>query len=652
MKMKTTFVTGLFVLIAFTVSAQFITLSPFAISFRGQKTWYCADSADKDLDGWADTAWVYTVKNSRQPSGCTKDPLAVPIVYDKNGYDATIFPGATELCDNKDNDQDDQIDEGLQHVTYFYDNDNDGFGDSQNSVVTCEQPLGTVMNSSDCNDNDVSVHVPMSYFIDADFDGFGSASVYLCNATAPLGYSTTNDDCNDALQAVNPIARESMNNIDDDCDGLVDEGLTNKLLNGYCDELTQWKRDHTEISMRSEPFQTNYRKLNSGFGTFVNGIATVHLFPVGLAPSRGMNFDVCRPYPGNTQTCGNIGGNTYVGDCSADGVGCYPHNIDFYGEVCDVYAENNISMVVNVNCYLQDWNEQRKFIDLPLSRGVNVIGVIFSTEIATPSWYANSYYFPRGAADYVIAWSKFRDSVKRYYNIPVGIWTGDIWDKKGYHYDWNTGIAATAKTADFIAGYGENSNITNRGGTNQALTEQQAIDTVLSFSWWFPKWIVKMKEMYNAKKIVLLTNGTNTGEQTIGTTFIGVLQTEYHIMCEQMDISNTMMAAQYYRTRIFNLWNPASSSGVEQNILFERGVTYSQPTTKEWLITNDREIVGVVYTKDDGHGWMEVINFSNRDYSVSGSVKGWTAPLLSDTRSAVYYTGNTVKAKSIGFVSF
>jgi hypothetical protein len=47
-------------------------------------------------------------------------------------------------------------------------------------------------------------------------------SILAC--TAPSGYVPNSNDCNDANNAVHPGATESCNGIDDNCNGLVDEG--------------------------------------------------------------------------------------------------------------------------------------------------------------------------------------------------------------------------------------------------------------------------------------------------------------------------------------------------------------------------------------------------------------------------------------------
>ncbi len=62
------------------------------------------------------------------------------------------------------------------------------------------------------------------YYRDADGDGYGDASVAWtsCDGTIPAGYVANRVDCNDASASVNPGAAEVCNNVDDDCDGTID----------------------------------------------------------------------------------------------------------------------------------------------------------------------------------------------------------------------------------------------------------------------------------------------------------------------------------------------------------------------------------------------------------------------------------------------
>jgi hypothetical protein len=98
---------------------------------------------------------------------------------DCNDADATVNPGAAEVCDGKDNDCNGQVDEGLLG-TFYADTDTDSYGDSASSTQAC---------------------------------------------TAPAGYVTDSTDCNDADATVNPGAAEVLDGKDNDCDGQIDEGL-------------------------------------------------------------------------------------------------------------------------------------------------------------------------------------------------------------------------------------------------------------------------------------------------------------------------------------------------------------------------------------------------------------------------------------------
>ncbi|NNM15555.1 MAG: T9SS type A sorting domain-containing protein, partial [Bacteroidia bacterium] len=65
-----------------------------------------------------------------------------------------------------------------------------------------------------------------TWYQDNDSDSYGNANVFLVDSIQPAGYVADSTDCNDNNGAINPAATEVLDGVDNDCDGLIDEGLT------------------------------------------------------------------------------------------------------------------------------------------------------------------------------------------------------------------------------------------------------------------------------------------------------------------------------------------------------------------------------------------------------------------------------------------
>lgn len=131
---------------------------------------------------------------------------------------------------------------------YYADNDGDGFGDLLNDSMACNLPVGYVSDSSDCNDTNELIFptaidlcnsiddncnglidedaIFTTWYSDADGDNFGDMFNDSISCFDLLEYVIDNTDCNDLNAEINPAAVEICNSIDDNCNTLIDEGLT------------------------------------------------------------------------------------------------------------------------------------------------------------------------------------------------------------------------------------------------------------------------------------------------------------------------------------------------------------------------------------------------------------------------------------------
>ncbi len=98
--------------------------------------------ADADGDGFGDLLTPL--------AGCT--PSGVADSSDCDDTDASVFPGADETCDGRDEDCDRALDnDSVDATAGFQDADGDGFGDPAAPAIRCDT-AGLVANDDDCDD--------------------------------------------------------------------------------------------------------------------------------------------------------------------------------------------------------------------------------------------------------------------------------------------------------------------------------------------------------------------------------------------------------------------------------------------------------------------------------------------------------------------
>lgn len=170
---------------------------------------------------------------------------------DCDDHAADRHPGAAETCDGVDQDCNGQVDDAVMTDLYT-DADGDGWGDDV-PIIACAGTEGLAAASGDCDDADPSVHPSagevcngrdddcdrgvdeeatdaQTWYLDGDGDGYGDTEVVDCEARA--GYAADGGDCLDegtrdglAAEDVNPGAPELCNGLDDNCDGVADDGV-------------------------------------------------------------------------------------------------------------------------------------------------------------------------------------------------------------------------------------------------------------------------------------------------------------------------------------------------------------------------------------------------------------------------------------------
>jgi len=287
-------------------------------------------------------------------------------------------PNNAEKCDGIDNNCDGIIDEGLTRI-FYADTDGDGFGDPNNSVVACRAPSGYVSDNTDCNDSNANSYpgnpeicdgidnncdgnidegIGQIYYVDSDGDGFGDSNNSISACAIPSGFVANATDCDDSNNNSYPGNTEICDGMDNNCDGVIDEGFSLQTFyadtdndgfgdsnNGLsaCTMPAGYVTDDMDCDDADSTINPNIMEICDGIDNNCDGNIDEGIGQVYYADSDGDGYG-----DSNNSISACVAPSGYVAndtDCDDTDVNNYPGN----AEVCDG-TDNNCDGIVDEGC--------------------------------------------------------------------------------------------------------------------------------------------------------------------------------------------------------------------------------------------------------------------------------------------------------------
>ncbi len=170
---------------------------------------------DADGDGFGDDDSLMNT--------CDPGPNTVEVGGDCDDTDPSVYPGAEEIPNN-------DIDEDCDGIVLIIDEDGDGFNSDEDCNDNNPEVNPGAEEICDAVDNNCNGEIDegldiLSLYPDADGDGFGVDEGILEFCAQLEGFALVGGDCNDMDAAIYPGAEEICDEIDNDCNGDIDDGL-------------------------------------------------------------------------------------------------------------------------------------------------------------------------------------------------------------------------------------------------------------------------------------------------------------------------------------------------------------------------------------------------------------------------------------------
>ncbi len=175
---------------------------------------------DWDQDGYGRATWTQLKCGLPEGFAMTGD--------DCNDNNKEVHPGASELCNQRDDNCNDEVDEGTDQFTFYLDEDGDGHGvpGQEQTFSGCALRDGLAPNDDDCDDGNPLTYpsaIELCNGVDDNCNGQADEGLLL---TCGVGEcQRTTESCFDRDCIPGLPSRETCNGKDDDCDGFVDEEL-------------------------------------------------------------------------------------------------------------------------------------------------------------------------------------------------------------------------------------------------------------------------------------------------------------------------------------------------------------------------------------------------------------------------------------------